>query len=593
MQKIASVIISFIVIALVASSNLYAQDQKVAAVDWSGLWVAEKDYGPSFRGPVSLQKVEETWLVRSQGETTAAQRIINANGTTEWRFEFPGVGRFVGVQGNEDATIVGHWIQPSGQIAFYPLATPVRMHRDGKDSFIGELKPYLDKVSLNIPLFKEDDAAQTYRTFLRNPERNLGVYFRIGQAVADTSHIRFMHENGNELSAATVIEPGERFLLEFSRTGETLEFTKRDRHEAPGFFPRRYPAPASTMTRPVETDDQWQTTSPTAAGLSQEPLLTMINELAAFEPTALRQPYIHSLLIAHKGKLVVDEYFHGYSRDDTHDSRSSGKSLASALLGIGIHEGIVESIDQPIYPLMGGVNAFANPDPRKTELSFRHLITMSSGLDCDDGDQDSPGNEDVMQTQQAQSDWYRYALDLALIRDPGVAGVYCTAGINLVGGALAKAADMSLMQFFEQKFAQPLSIRHYEMNLSPTEQAYMGGGIQLRPRDFLKLGQLYLDKGEWHGQRLLSEDFVTASAAAQASINDPDDYGYAWWRHRFDVDGRAVETFYASGNGGQMLFVVPELELVVLFQAGNYSDGRTRREYRDRLMQQHILPAAL
>ncbi len=145
---------------------------------------------------------------------------------------------------------------------------------------------------------------------------------------------------------------------------------------------------------------------------------------------------------------------------------------------------------------------------------------------------------------------------------------------------------MSLLRFFQENFADPLEISYYQMNLSPTEDAYMGGGIRLRPRDFLKLGQVYLGGGVWKGKRLVSEDWVRQSATAHASLNRENDYGYGWWRQTFEVRGRSIDTFFASGNGGQMLFVIPELEMTVMIQAGNYSDGRTRNAFRDRFMGQ-------
>ncbi|MEO1369656.1 MAG: serine hydrolase, partial [Acidobacteriota bacterium] len=196
-------------------------------------------------------------------------------------------------------------------------------------------------------------------------------------------------------------------------------------------------------------------------------------------------------------------------------------------------------------------------------------------------------------SQGEQPDWYRYTLDLPMVREPGEAGVYCTAGIHLLGGALREATGTSLPRFFHGELAEPLGMGHYQMNLSPGYRGYMGGGIRLRPRDFLKLGQLYLDGGVWQGRRIVSEAWVRESAAPHASLGSNDDYGFAWWRRSYDVDGRTISTYYASGNGGQLLFVVPELELVVLIQAGNYSDGRTRNAFRDQYMGESILPAAL
>ena len=227
-------------------------------------------------------------------------------------------------------------------------------------------------------------------------------------------------------------------------------------------------------------------------------------------------------------------------------------------------------------------------------MTLRHLVTMSPGFDCDDDDYEgSPGNEDRMQSQSEQPDWYRYTLDLPMRAEPGSADIYCTAGINLLGGAISKATSRSLPRFFHEQIAEPLQMGHYHMNLSPMERGYLGGGIRLRPRDFMKLGQLYLDGGGWNGHRVVSADWVRASAAAQSSLYSEGDYGFGWWRRDFRGGDRIIPTYQAAGNGGQMLFVVPELDLVVMFNAGNYSDGRTRGAFRDRYMQGGILPAAI
>lgn len=564
---------------------------------WEGLWVAEKSFGPRLKGPVSLHRSGGGWIARLQGETVTAHRNQSEDGSSSWSFAFFDQGHFEGIQTRSKAAIVGHWHQPPGTIAYYPIATPVRLMPDGNDAFNGEITPLPQEVSLNIPLVADGaiskKGTERYRTFLRNPQRNLGIWFRIESATVHGDEIRFANGDGNVLAVGQIIEPGERFTLLFPRFGETLDFTRRSREDAPGFYPRRLPEIPSSLPKPTETLDGWHSATPTETGLDEHPLVKLIGEIAAFEPTELRQPYIHGLLIAHRGKLVVEEYFHGYHRELTHDSRSAGKSLTSALLGIAIHKGFISSVDQPIYPLFGGVEAFANPDPRKERMTLRHLVTMSSGFDCNDNDSNSLGHEDKMQNQDEQPDWYRYTLDLPMVREPGESGAYCTAGMNLIGGVIREVSGMSLPQFFQQQFAEPMGVEHYQMGLSPSYHGYMGGGIRLRPRDFLKLGQLYLDGGVWQGKRILSEEWVQESAAPHSSLNSSDDYGFAWWRKNYEVNGQTIATYYASGNGGQLLFVVPELDMVVLIQAGNYSDGHTRNQFRDRYMRESILPAAL
>ncbi len=583
--------------ASVEAQNASGPSAAPPSAKWEGLWVAEKRFGPSLQGPVTLQRSGESWIARLQGETMSVDRSKGENGSVNWSFAFFDHGHFVGRQARVGAAIDGHWFQAPGMVEVYPFATPVRLEPVAADAFVGEIAPFPQEISFSIPLVAEKTTSEPgttrYRTFLRNPQRNLGVFIRIASATVSGDELRFANSDGEVMVVGRSSEPGERFTALFTRFGETLDFTRRSRQNAPGFYPRRSPKSPSVLPRPVETGDGWRTESPHETGLDGRLLAKLVASIAAFEPTGLRQPYIHGLLLAHRGKLVVEEYFHGHHREMTHDSRSAGKSLTSALLGIAIHKGMLDSLDHSVYSVFGGVEAFANPDPRKERMTVRHLVTMSSGFDCDDDDYDTPGNEDIMQSQDEQNDWYRYTLDLPMVREPGEAGVYCTGGINLIGGVLRKTTGSSLPRFFQEAFAEPMGISYYQMNLSPAYHGYMGGGIRLRPRDFLKLGQLYLDGGVWNGERIVSGEWVRASAAPQASLYAPGDYGFAWWRRSYEVGSQTIDTYYASGNGGQLLFVVPELDLVALIQAGNYSDGRTRNAFRDQYMRESILPAAL
>ncbi|MEO0616356.1 MAG: serine hydrolase [Pseudomonadota bacterium] len=584
------------VLAAFLTLSACANEAESGAGAWEGVWVAEADFGPRLDGPVSLHRTDDGWVADIQGERAPVVREPLADDITGWSFAIGDLGHFVGEQAGYGGEVIGHWIQPPGPIQFYPIATPLTLSPAGTDALAGVLRPFRQSASLSIALMPDPDTAapaeDRYRTFLRNPERNLGVWFRIETAVAEGDSITFFDRDGAVLATAGGNLERERFTLRYPCFDTAMDFRRRPRNDAPGFYPQRTPTAVGSLLRPPELDDGWRTAAPAATGLDEDHLLAMLNEIRAFEPDQLRAPYIHGLLIAHRGKLVFESYFHGYHRERPHDSRSAGKSLASILLGAAIETGAIENVDQPVYDFFGGVDTYANPDPRKARMTLRHLVTMSPGLDCNDGDYDSPGNEDRMQSQDAQPDWYRYALDLPMRNEPGSADIYCSAGINLIAGAISNATERSLPAFFHQQLAVPLQMGHYHMNLSPDERGYMGGGIRLRPRDFLKLGQLYLDGGIWNGSRVVSEAWVRESAAAHSSLNSADDYGFAWWRRTFTADDRTVASYHAAGNGGQMLFVIPELELVVLFQAGNYNDGRTRGAFRDRYMQGAILPAA-
>ena len=215
--------------------------------------------------------------------------------------------------------------------------------------------------------------------------------------------------------------------------------------------------------------------------------------------------------------------------------RSASKTFAPVLLGLAKEHGAKLAPATSVYPLFSQYKSFANWDARKPEMSLRDIMTMTAGDACDDNDDHSPGNEDTMQNDPQQRDWYKYTLDLPMLKRPGGKdAVYCSGDLNLVGGAVASATGSWLPEFFEQHLARPLQFGRYYLNLMPDGQAYMGGGADLRPRDELKLGQLFLDGGVWNGKRILSKSWVVESTSTHSrfdpaySLGQEHEYGYGW-----------------------------------------------------------------
>jgi CubicO group peptidase (beta-lactamase class C family) len=162
----------------------------------------------------------------------------------------------------------------------------------------------------------------------------------------------------------------------------------------------------------------------------------------------------------------------------------------------------------------------------------------------------------------------------------------------MVGSVVGKATHSWLPLFFDRFIARPLQIAHYGVNLMPTGEAYSGGGMHMLPRDFLKFGQLYLDGGRWNGTRLVSEAWVRQSTGHQVDRADGSDDGFAWHRHVLKARTRSFQTYEASGNGGQFLVVIPELEMVVVATAGNYGQYFAWKNIRDQLVPK-VMQAAL
>ncbi len=136
---------------------------------------------------------------------------------------------------------------------------------------------------------------------------------------------------------------------------------------------------------------------------------------------------------------------------------------------------------------------------------------------------------------------------------------------------LGRTTGRWLPDLFRDLVADPLEIRRYAMNLTPTGEAYMGGGVRFCPRDFMKLGQLMLDGGRWHGRQVISPEWAQKSVAPLYPLRNLH-YGYLWWVADYPYQGRTVRAFFAGGNGGQIVLGVPELDLVISFFGGNYSD---------------------
>jgi CubicO group peptidase (beta-lactamase class C family) len=169
---------------------------------------------------------------------------------------------------------------------------------------------------------------------------------------------------------------------------------------------------------------------------------------------------------------------------------------------------------------------------------------------------------------------------------PGERAVYCSANPNLALGAVGKTMNESPMSIFDRLIGEPMKIREYGWAFDPAGQPYGGGGVWMLPRDFMKFGQLMLNGGVWEGRRILSQDFVERASSRLYHMRNLY-YGYLWWSIDYPFKDRLVRAYYAAGNGGQFVAVVPELELVVATYGGNYARLATWLD----LMPQMLLPA--
>ncbi|WP_435262042.1 serine hydrolase domain-containing protein [Tenacibaculum sp. nBUS_03] len=300
---------------------------------------------------------------------------------------------------------------------------------------------------------------------------------------------------------------------------------------------------------------------------------------------------INGLVVLKDGKLLLEEYFNGESRDSLHDSRSVGKSIASSLLGIAIEEEFIKNENTELKDYYN-LNLYKNHSSKKESVTLKSLLTMSSGFDGDDNDYSSLGNEENM---YPTNDWVRFSLGLPMKKEANIGKefTYFTAGVIVLGDIIHKSTPNGLVSYADKKLFKPLEITNYQWEYTPQNIGNTAGGIRLRALDFAKYGQLYKNKGLWNGKQILNEKWVEKSLSKQIKQTlDKGYYGYLFWNKTYKVNNKEYEVSYCSGNGGNKVFIFKDIPFVVVITASAYNNPSAHSNV-DKMMMEYILPAIL
>lgn len=341
------------------------------------------------------------------------------------------------------------------------------------------------------------------------------------------------------LSLPAVAEPVHDFCAQLV---PNLKVTRGFYEDNPTYIDPNHEAPA------------WQTDSPESQGLSSKKL-----DEAAAQLAALPQPL--SLLVLRKGKLVYERYFHGSDKSHANNIHSASKSLISSLIGIAIREGFLEGVDQKISSVLSPKFKFKG---KRETLTVENLLRMSAGF--------SWTEDETEYDIEVTPNWVQAILDLPLQTKIGATFNYDTGLTHLLSALITESSKRDTCSFAEKYLFGPLNITVKHWGKDP--QGYYSGGynLYLTPRDLMKLGMLFLQDGKWNGKEIVPADWVHRSTQNGIPTDSSDyRYGYLWWLPT--VKKHNVAKMW--GYGGQFVYIVPDLDLVVVTTAD------TKKEYAE------------
>ncbi|MCC5915254.1 MAG: serine hydrolase [Balneolaceae bacterium] len=288
---------------------------------------------------------------------------------------------------------------------------------------------------------------------------------------------------------------------------------------------------------------------------------------------------MNSILISQRGELVTSNYFRGMNQNRTHNIKSASKSILSILTGIAIEKGYLDGVDQPIGPFFPEYFG-PNPDPEKEAITIEDLLTMRSGLQST-----SRANYG---SWVVSNNWIWYALNRPLVGTPGVDRHYSTGNTHLLAVIITRASGMNMRQFSDKYLFGPMNIRIGGWDRDPQGYYFGGNNMAMRPSDMIKVGQMMMNAGVYNGEKIVSSEWIRKSIEpVTGRISDMENYGYLWFRESFDN----LETIYAFGNGGQYIFILPEIESVITVTTRNNAAGtRNYRRELFRVLQSDIVP---
>ncbi len=298
---------------------------------------------------------------------------------------------------------------------------------------------------------------------------------------------------------------------------------------------------------------------------------------------------IHGLLVLQNGEPIVERYFEGQDRargvgdlgtikftaETLHDLRSCSKSIVALLYGIALQQGRVPA---PEASLLSGFPEYRDlVDEERSRVTVHHALSMTMGTDWDESSLPYADPRNSETAMDDAPDRYRYILERPVIERPGARWTYCGGATALLARLIARGSGKSLHEFARESLFGPLGMGRTQWAAGPDGEPFAASGARMSVRDLSRIGTLMLSGGQLDGKQIVPAEWITRCTTPVVSCDELRRYGYQWFlldvafgRPKGWAPGRLERMWMAQGEGGQRLFIIPALQLVIALTAGNY-----------------------
>ena len=341
----------------------------------------------------------------------------------------------------------------------------------------------------------------------------------------------------------------------------------------------------------------WEVAQPSRLGLNKDSLTSLDQELASG-----KYGHIDGLLVIRHGKVGYEKsYRHNYAEiyqkevstksalnssdpggpynyfnpwwhpyyhgTDLHTLQSVTKTITSVIIGVAITRHEFPDLNTPVLQFFD-TTAIKNIDSRKRRMTLRHLLTMTAGLDWNEGSLPYADPRNDGSLMEASYDWVKYVLDKPMAEEPGKAFNYNGGATQTLAHVFRVATGQDLEEYGAKHLFKPLGIHRYYWKRAPSGLVDAQGGLYLEKKDLAKIFYLYLKAGKWQDKQLIGTDYVRQSVTPFVRLSPNLAYGYKWWLNAYGKKSTEV-AWRGSGFGGQIPIVFPQYDLVVVVTAWN------------------------